>query len=206
MIPSKTLALLLVWKNNPFTQLTILDVMRLAGKSSKAWVFNALKGLEKRGLLVLARKGNLNLYSLDLENPVVPILLHFLEWDQGFSLKHNEMVKTILNRIPLRFRFALLVFGSHANGSAKRDSDLDLCFIVENDKLSKKLKPYINEAALESPVDFDVHYITFDDFVLMLVRDEENLAKQIFRKNRMLFDPVVYFNLLKEAHKRGFRP
>lgn len=206
MIPSKTQALLSVWKNKPFAQLTILDVMHLSRKSSKPWVFNALKALEKRGLLVMARKGNLNLYSLNLENPVVPSLLHFLEWDEGFPLKHNEVIKTILNKIPLRYGFTLLIFGSHADGSAKQDSDLDLCFIVGNDRLSKLLKPYVGEAALQSPVDFDVHYITFDDFVSMLVRDEENLAKQIFRKNRMIFNPAVYFNLLKEAHKCGFSP
>ena len=43
------------------------------------------------------------------------------------------------------------------------------------------------------------------DFIKMLLRDEENLAKQIFRNHILFFNPDIYYKLMMEAHKNGFR-
>ena len=69
----------------------------------------------------------------------------------------------------------------------------------------KKLKPYFNEIKLHHAVSADEHYITFNEFKEMLLRDEENLGKQIFRSHKVFFNADIYYQLIKEAHKNGFR-
>jgi len=204
MIPSKTLSLIQAWRTALFSQYSIADVMQISGKRSKPWVFNGLNHLKAQRLITLERKGNLNLYSLDLDNPVVPSIVHYLDSQQ--SLTYSGPLKDLLRKIPSRIDFSLLVFGSYADGSAKKTSDLDLCFLVHTEKVGKSLKPFLNEAQLSSVITLDAHFITFDDFVKMLLRDEENLAKQVYRKSRIIFNPTRFFRLLKEARKHGFNP
>jgi hypothetical protein len=40
----------------------------------------------------------------------------------------------------------------------------------------------------------------------MLLRNEENLGKQIFRNHMLFFNPDIYYRLIRKAHKHGFRP
>ena len=75
--------------------------------------------------------------------------------------------------------------------------------------LSKGLK--VNEACLLAQVTKTElaemrSDVTFEDFVKMLLREEENLAKQIFIKHKLFYNSEIYYQLLKEAHKHGFRP
>jgi predicted nucleotidyltransferase len=199
-----TLSLLAVWRKNPFQTLTLRDVMRLAGKKSKPWVFNALKELERQGYVAKTKVANANTYELKLDNPMLPLALQIVD-ARAMPWRHQPIINDIITSIPQK-AYSLIVFGSHADGTAKPDSDVDLLVLVESEVTAKKMKPYVNDVALHSPVELDVHYVTFADFVAMLLRDDENLAKQVFRKHMIQFNPNIYFQLIKEAHKHGFRP
>jgi predicted nucleotidyltransferase len=114
------------------------------------------------------------------------------------------MVIEIINEIPIK-NYCLLIFGSYAEGMQKKGPDLDVCFLVENKQAEKKIRPYFNDIKLNYAVKVDEHYITFNDFIKMLLRKEENLAKQIFRKHKLFFNADIYYQLMKEAYKNGFR-
>ena len=83
---------------------------------------------------------------------------------------------------------------------------VSLGILIDNKETEKKIKPYVNEIKLNYPIKIDEHYVTFEDFVKMLLREEENLAKQIFIKHRLFYNADIYYQLLKEAYKDGFRP
>lgn len=63
----------------------------------------------------------------------------------------------------------------------------------------------MNEIKLNNIIEIDEHYITFDEFIKMLLRNEENLGKQIFKKNKIFFNSDIYYSLIKNAYKNGFR-
>ncbi|MEK0336571.1 MAG: hypothetical protein QQN41_03950, partial [Nitrosopumilus sp.] len=84
--------------------------------------------------------------------------------------------------------------------------DIDICFLIENKQTEKRIKPYFNEVKLNHAANIDAHYIAFNDFVKMLLREEENLGKQIFRNHKIFFNADIYYQLIKRAHKNGFRP
>jgi predicted nucleotidyltransferase len=204
MMQSKRLELLEAWITNPFGELSISEIMEAAGKKTKPWVFNSLKELARKRLLLSERKGNMDLYSLNLGNPFLVQTLQHLESQRHLDFPRLDLIMEITAKVPVR-NCCLLVFGSYAEGRQNKSSDMDICLLVESHQAEKRIKPYLDEAKLNYPVSIDEHYVTFDDFVKMLLREEENLGKQIFRKHIIFLNPGIYYSLIMEAHKHGFR-
>lgn len=204
MISNKKIKLLEAWKKNIFSEFGISEIMKISGKKTKPWVFNALKELAKAKLLLSKRKENLALYSLNLNNPLLLHTLQYIEAQNSLNFPRLDTFIEITNKIPLK-TYCLLVFGSYAEGTQTKDSDLDICFLIETQNIEKRIKPYFNDIKLASQINIDEHYITFNDFIKMLLRDEENLGKQIFRNHKLFFNADIYYKLIKEAYKNGFR-
>ena len=205
MLSNEKIKLLEAWRNSLFTELSISEIMKLSKKKTKTWVFNTLKLLTKNNLILSRRKGNLNIYIPNLNNPILVQLLQYLEAQSNLNFSQLKIITEIIDKLPIK-NYALLVFGSYAQNGQTKSSDLDICFLIENRHLEKRIKPYFNEIRLNYAVEIDSHCITFNDFIEMLLREEENLGKQIFRKHKIFFNSDIYYQLIKEAHKNGFRP
>ncbi len=205
MFSTKQLQLLEAWKTNLASELSLAEIMKISHKKTKPWVFNTVKQLTQQKLLISKRKSNLDLYSLNLRNPFLLQTIHYLKIQPNLSFPLHTVIEQIISTTPIH-TYCLLVFGSYAQGKQQKNSDLDLCFLVEDTTVEKKLKPYINELKLNFSVSIDEHYITFDDFIKMLLHPEENLGKQITRKQIIFYNPDIYYQLLKEAYQHGFRP
>jgi len=204
LIPNKQIELLIVWKNNPFREFSISEIMRQSNKNTKTWVFNTLKLLVKNKILISNRKANLDIYNINLNNPIAVQLLQYLETQENLSFSQLDLVSELIKKIPIK-NYCLIVFGSYANNNHTKNSDIDICFLIDSKEVEKKIKPYINEVKLNYQIKIDEHYITFEDFVKMLLREEENLGKQIFRKHKLFYNADIYYQLLREAYKNGFR-
>ncbi len=205
MISNEKIRLLDVWRINPFRELSISEIMKEGKKETKTWVFNSLKLLVGNNILKSTRKANLDVYSLNLENPLSFQLLQYLEAQKNLNFSQLKIIFDIIEKIPIK-NFSLLVFGSYAINKQTKDSDLDICILIENKEVERKIKPYINDIKLNHPIKIEEQYITFEDFVKMLLREEENIAKQIFIKRKTFYNSDIYYQLLKEAYKNGFRP
>lgn len=145
------------------------------------------------------------MYRLNLDNPFLIQALQYLEALRSLDFPKLEIIMEAISRIPVK-NYCILVFGSYAENKQTKNSDFDVCFLIENKQAEKKIKPYFNEVKLNYAVKIDEHYIIFNDFVEMLLREEENLGKQIFRVHKLFFNADIYYRLVKEAYKNGFRP
>jgi len=205
MISNEKMRLLEVWRKNPFRRLSIAEIMKETKKKTKTWVFNTLKLLANNNILISTRKANLNIYSLNLENPLSLQFLQYLESQNNLNFSQIKVISEIIEKAPIK-NYSIIVFGSYAENKQTKNSDLDICLLIENKETEKKIKPHVNEIKLNYAVKIDERYITFEDFIKMLLRDEENLAKQIFIKRRLFYNSEIYYQLLKDAKKNGFRP
>src|SRR3989344_703458 len=186
MISNEKIRLLEVWRKNPFRELSIAEIMKETKKKTKTWVFNALKLLVNNNILKSIRKANLDIYRLNLENPLSLQLLQYLETQNNLNFQQLKVVSEIIENIPIK-NYSIIVFGSYVENKQIKNSDLDVCILIEDKEVEKKIKPYINEIKLNYPIKIDEHYITFGDFVKMFLREEENLVKQIFIKRRLFY-------------------
>lgn len=197
------LKILGVFKENLFGEFSISEVMKKANKKSKPWVFNTLKKFEKEKFLLSEKKANINLYKANLGNPLLIQSFLFLESQSLVNFKYLGIIIKIIEKIPAE-NYCLLIFGSYTENKQRNDSDLDICFLVENKESESKIRPYFNEIKLLSEVKIDEHYIPFEDFVGMLLKDEENLGKQMFKRHKTLFNGNIFYKLVLKAHKNGF--
>ena len=203
MISNKSIELLEIWRKNPFGDFSISEIMKFSGKKTKTWTFNALKLFIKANILKSARKGNLDIYSMNLDNPFSFQYLQYLEMQNNLNFPKMNVLSEIINNFPIK-NYCLIVFGSFASGKPTKNSDLDICILIENKELEKKIKPYMNDIKLNHNIKIDENYITFEDFVKMLLITEENLAKQIYKNHILFYNEGIYYQILKEANKNGF--
>src|SRR3989344_5298750 len=184
MLTIEKIKLLNIWKVNLFGEFSVSEVMSLSKKETKTWVFNALKIFVRYNIINCRIKGNINLYTLNINNPLALHLLQFLEVQESINFQKIKLISKIIENIPIK-NCSILIFGSYANKKQSPDSDLDVCFLVENKLTEKKLKPRVNEIKLNHKIKIDDNYIIFEDFIQMLTNKEENLGKQIFRKHKL---------------------
>lgn len=188
-----------LFRKNPFISKTIREISIILKKAYPR-VYEALKNLEKNGVIKIKKAGNSNLCELNLSYKSIPILA-FLENQEAFSQNMPSINKILefgefLDDI-------IIVTGSYAKNTQKRKSDLDLAVITKDDAF-KKQKLLENLTLTFLP---KVHPICFskNDFIQMLLSKEENFGKEVFKNHLIFRNAEGYYNLLKKATENGFR-
>ena len=204
LIPNKQMELLDIWKNNIFREFSITEIMKHSNKKTKTWVFTSLKLFVKYNILISKRRSNIDFYSINLNNPISLQFLQYLEAQENISFSKLDMISELINKIPVK-EYSLIVFGSYAVNKNTKDSDIDIAFLIENREKEREMKPYVNDVKLNYHVKIDEHYFTFEEIIKMLLREEENLGKQIIRKHKIFYNANIYYQILKEAYKNGYR-
>jgi len=200
MFSKNQVAILNLFRKNLFLKATMLEIMHKLKKKSYQRTYEAIKGLEKKNMIISNKYGSSAVCELKL-SPETISSLAFLEEQEALSKKIPSIGKLLefsefVNDI-------LMITGSYAKGTSSPRSDIDL-IIITRDNAFKKQKLIENMTALFSP---PIHPIVINDqdYVEMLLEKKENYGKQAL-KNRLLFrNAGKYFELIKEAVERGFR-
>lgn len=209
----KDLDVINVFRKNLLKELTFNDILKLSKKKSRNWVFNILQEFVKINIITKRKINNGYVYKANLNNSL--LLKYFGTWDFNDSYKiiHSklglenynlilEILRTIKKITPF---FILLVFGSYAEGKNRKNSDIDLAFIVESNNIREKIKPHIEQIARRSIHSLDYQIITKKEFKEMLLREEENLGKEIYKKNILMWGNDQYYELIREVEENGFK-
>lgn len=91
--------------------------------------------------------------------------------------------------------FILLLFGSHASGKARKNSDIDFMLIVDDDKVKRQIKQKISLIPLK------IHLVDFtsEEFISMLRTTEFNVGREAFNNNIVLFGIEDYYRLIQHV-------
>jgi len=90
-------------------------------------------------------------------------------------------IKTVLDNLILSIRasdpYKIILFGSHANGNANENSDIDLMVILDNHHVSKTYEERLNKKLFIRNLVLEVNRkIPLD--ILVYSKEEYNLIKQ----------------------------
>ncbi len=194
-----------IYRKDLFRSYAIREIMKKLLKKSYSWTFSAVKKLHKKGIIRVEKKGKSNLCSINLNNNLTLIYLSLLEQlDARLRRLPKENISKLLNAIPLAY-FSFLTAGSYASGKATKKSDLDVVVLVEDKSNTKEILTILkNKGELMIP---EVHPYVFtkSEFLQMLLNDEENYGKMIFRNRLIIFGAENYYLIIKEAIKNGFK-
>jgi predicted nucleotidyltransferase len=158
--------------------------------------FNTLSQL--KDLVSKEKIGNTNIISLNL----IPndIIYKTEEKRKEEFIEENKKTSLILEDIislnyPL---FIILIFGSYVKNIKTKRSDIDLCVISDNKEKIKNLISKINLL----PLKIEVHDFSISEFESMLKTKENNIAKEIIKKNIILYGKENYYNLISKWMKK----
>ena len=203
-IHPEELKILDLFRKNIFAELTLKQIMKKLGKKSYNWTYKAVTKLSK-SMLISSKIGNTTAIKLNLDSPLAITYLAFLDRKEAYEKEIplvDGIIETISKKTPY---FILLIAGSYAAGSAKKESDLDLVVIVGDEDSKKEVSPYIKEATRLSGITVDEHIFTKNEFYLMLTSDKENFGKEVFRKRLLFYGAEAYYQIIKEAIKNGLQ-
>ena len=190
---------------NMLKEYSIKEIKEYCGEKSNNALSLALKKFKDEDLVKERRVGRSLLYTLNIDNDLV--------FNYITLVNTKKLPKSVLRAIE-RIKedvekhtsfFSIVIFGSYAIGKQTKDSDLDVAVFIEEENKRKMIETAIKSSELKTPLEIHGHVISKEEFLEMLKIDNENLGKQIARKHLSIYNPHIFYSLLKRGIKNGFR-
>ncbi|VVB88267.1 Nucleotidyltransferase domain protein [uncultured archaeon] len=168
----------------PEKEFTESELQRIAG-IPQASVHRNVKYLLENGLLDRKRIGKANLYLLNKEHILYPLLNSGFEGEKNILIELKKMIAGIV-RSPPEVEMAIL-FGSIIKGMERADSDIDIFIVCKGDKsqLEEKLKDLITftQSKFGNPVSLLIkHYEELEDLKARSIYKELKKGEVIFKR------------------------
>jgi len=205
MLTKKQLKVLNIFQRNEFKELTWKQVKELSKEKSSSVIQDAIKAFLTEELITEKKIGTSKIYAVDHKNNKV---YTYFETYNKESLP-KQVLKTIreleegLDKHT--FFYSIVIFGSYAVGEQKKDSDLDIAVFIEQEEKRKIVEAVFKSMEIKSILKIHGNVITKDEFLEMLKVDYENLGKEIARKHLIIHNPAIFYSLIKEGIKHGFK-
>ena len=205
MLTKKQLIILNIFQRNEFKELSWKKVKELSKEKSSSVIQDAIKAFLTEELITEEKIGTSKLYAVNHKNNKVYVYFE--------TYNRENLPKQILKSIreledsldKHTFFYSIVIFGSYVIGEQKKDSDLDIAVFIEQEDKRKIVEAVFKSMELKSLIKLDGHVITKDEFLEMLRVDYENLGKEIVRKHLVIHNPVIFYSLIKEGIKNGFK-
>jgi len=205
MLTEKQLKIFEPLTKNLLKEYSIKEIKETSGEKSNNALALALKRFKQESLIKERRIGRSLLYTLNSDNEL--------------ALNYAQMISSrILPKIALRALdrvreevskqtafFSIVVFGSYAIGKQTKDSDLDVAVFIEEENKRKIIESALKSSELKAILHIHGHVISKAEFLEMLKVDEENLGKEVARKHLIIHNPSIFYSMLKEGIKNGFK-
>ena len=173
--------------------LTILEISKRL-KIGYRPAYNHIAEMEKEGITKVERIGSSKQCKLNLINPKTRHLLESLDLIRKEEIyKENTKLKVIIESLILKITenfisdvHSIVLFGSYAKGTATKQSDIDLMFVI-NDLRNKSIRESIERESASYQYSHNIK-------VSPLITDIEELRKMLKAKE---------LNVGKEAKEYG---
>ena len=144
------------------------------------------------------KHGNSYLIEFKQDNNVETLLIEKRREDE-FLLK-NPRLKVVKKYVEeLNYPFIIfLVFGSYVKGVRTKNSDIDICMILDDKSKSIKLHEKLNLLSLN----LEIQEFTTEEFVLMIKNKQNNIGNEIIKNNIILYGKENYYNLISKWTKK----
>jgi predicted nucleotidyltransferase len=138
------------------------------------------------------RKGNIIFIRLNLIDSITKNYLILSERKETNNfLQKQPKFKILKKEFPIG-DYSIILFGSRAEKSNRKKSDVDICIINKNGKNN------INFSQFEHLYNIEINPITLKkkEFNSMVKEDEHNLADEIIKKHIILYGEEYFWNII----------
>lgn len=200
IITKNELKILNMFRKYLFLKTSIRNIMKKINSKSYQRVYEAVESLNARNILNLEKIGNTNLISLNMSRETFAILA-FLDEQEGNKIPNYSKIIEIKEISD----YLILATGSYAKGNASKKSDLDLVIIVPNKENVVNIQKLVENMTMLFIPKIHLYVFTKKDFIEMLKDKKVSYGKEIVKKNIILKNAQMYYELLKEAIENGYK-
>ena len=159
-----------------------------------------VKSLSKKNIIDENKKGKSIVISLDFEHYKDDFLITEIERKKDIINKYSilKILDKDLERIKYN-QFICILFGSYANKTAKKDSDVDLLFVIPEeykyDKFEKNIKSTINIPDVDIQITTEQGLIEMWNTSLKL-----NVGNELLKKNIILRGAESFLHIRRKYY------
>ena len=152
--------------------------------------YNAVKALEKQGLVALEKHGNASICSF---SGAFDESVYAVERERLNGLLKNKEFLVLYNRLSkINAQFILLLFGSYAKKQQSKQSDIDLLLVSD---YPQQIENQINLL----PMKIHLTSVKYGNFIAMLKSREFTVVSEAVEHNVILFGTEDYYRLVGNA-------
>lgn len=204
MLTEKQLKIFGIFGKNIFKEITFKELKDLCGEKSNSVIQNAIKKFLKENLITVKKVGTSKLYLINYKNDKAFLYLELYNTSYLSKEVTNSIieVKKALNKE--NFFYSLVIFGSYADNSNNKKSDLDIAVFISSKSQKTKAEIALNSASNKTILNLDYHIILVEEFKEMLFSEHDNLGKEIARKNFPIFNASNFYRITISVLRNDF--
>lgn len=151
-----------------------------------------LNQLEKEGLLTSEKDANLKKYRIKKSEKLYNIFTSFdIERLNKLPLARRRAISYFLDHLHEK-PIIILLFGSTAKETFRKESDMDL-FLIVNKKIDiEKAEEYVNS---QVGVKVNCFQITYDEFLKEIKLKEDNLIQSALNTGYPIFNQMLFYEV-----------
>ncbi len=191
-------------------ELTIKEVQKEIGLSYQP-IYEYLKQLTNKNILLHRRVGNIHFYSLNLKNNETVKYIELLEVKKRQSFLEKSKFRKVIEKTVSRlneklgsYLSSIILFGSRARKTETKKSDIDL-FVLISAKEKNKIKELMQKVeniciSLGYEFNYEISPVTVSvsEFKNMLKR-KELFIKNLIKYSIVLYGEATYYKELIET-------
>ncbi|MBI4016521.1 MAG: nucleotidyltransferase domain-containing protein [Candidatus Aenigmarchaeota archaeon] len=89
----------------------------------------------------------------------------------------------------------MILFGSCASKTSQKGSDIDLCLITDNEKISKEVQSIVGI----TPLNIQLQDFSSQEFLVMLKSKEFNVGNEIVKNNIVLYGIEAFYEMVNNV-------
>ena len=193
----KTIVKPAVWKilklfyNNHNSPLHLREIARET-KMNESGISRHLNNLVKQGVLKFSKEANLKKFSIVKSQ--IPVIFPLFDEEklENLPLLRKEAIKIFLNKLKKK-PLLVIVFGSTAKETFRKDSDIDILQVTSSKDEDEKAKNY---ADAQTGLKLQVLNLTEEQFRKELIMKEDYVVQSALKTGFPVFNAKYYYEAI----------
>lgn len=183
---------------DPTKEYNIREISKKA-KINYRLAFKGAMEFGKEGVIAVNKKGMMNLCRINLSADI-PLYTYIEGLRRNLLQKRHAKIKVILHELEQisTYYFTALIFGSYAAGKERKNSDLDLLFIVPEQVDTEKFDAEIKSRLGQLSYRLDINVISEKGFLILKKEKKLNIAQEVVPNHILLRGAEAYYQLIAQ--------
>jgi len=185
----------------PFKTYSVKRISKLI-KSSYSLTYDSIKTLLSKKVIKADKIGHSLACQLNLSADPQLLAISSLTLSQKFldTVPFGFVIDDIKNKLN-DLIYIMILFGSYAKGTATKNSDVDILFVVQNKADTEKTKKRIKSVVSLTNIKIEFNVIT-TDWLIKMFEEKHTVGREILEGAIILHGAEQYYTLVNAYDKK----